>query len=905
MQTGVRIFQWANVLAEDAMFLLYRITNVSDYDYEANPPIEDVGLWFGQVMDYGLGNEEGDETAAFDPQLDVTYGYDQDGIGQSPTGQLYDLGYTGFAFLESPSRDDDGTDNDEDGITDELRFGGPGMLIEGQDAIRAFVEANYNMEDFVRFNGPLEERPAFVEGRWWTGDENLDWVGFDDANGNGAIDPGENTRSDVGLDGKGPFDLSYPGPDTGEGDGIPQNGEPNFDELDVDESDQIGLTGYDLDTRPFYESGDNLRDDTWLWNQIFNVAEPNIIIGSTGLTEEVADVEPFILFTSGPVSLRPRATTFFSTAWIFGAGPDDKDFFKNRRTVQSIYNADYQFAQPPFTPTLLAVPGDERVVLTWDTLAVASFDRFSQSFDFEGFRLYKGTDPLLSDSRTITNVDGTPTFFKPIAQWDIENGISGPRTVLGGEGVYNMGDDTGLSYFYVDEDVRNGVPVYYALVAYDRGIIDEQTGKVEIDPQENVFNVSIDQLGKVVGLSQNAAVVIPRSRAAGLVDGGSNEDLSTVTQGIGSGSINVQVIGDDLLDPDGVYQMRFFSEPVVPTDLYNTTEYEIFKVSENRIVVGRSPLVDVSPLIDGFVVEINNVDFESRQIVYNSDNIGYVDNAGTANETVNLDPTQLDGVQTNWVATVDLDRSPSFAVSPDDYELRWVDPADSTYTPPRTPSPLFVREPIPIFGVNVQKNSVTELWVEDGNADRQFGPEDVLIFSERGVTGRKFRHRVSFTIPDGQESIPPSPGDVLRVSVLREFATGDMFQFTVKSSSIDADSARNVLDDIAVVPNPYVGASEMEIRTPIDGRGERRIQFINLPTPSIIRIFNLRGELVNTLRHEGGTNNTCTQDTGGCGGSIYWNLQTVDKQDVAFGVYVYHVEAPGIGEHVGKFALVK
>ena len=51
----------------------------------------------------------------------------------------------------------------------------------------------------------------------------------------------------------------------------------------------------------------------------------------------------------------------------------NKDFFKNRRTVQSIYNADYQFAQPPFTPTLTAVPGDERVVLSWDTLAIASF----------------------------------------------------------------------------------------------------------------------------------------------------------------------------------------------------------------------------------------------------------------------------------------------------------------------------------------------------------------------------------------------------------------------------------------------------------------------------------------------------------------------------------------------------
>ncbi len=385
VQTAVRIFQWANVLAEDAMFLLYRITNVSETDYIANPPIENEGLWFNQVMDYGLGNEEGDENAAFDPRIDVVFGFDQDGIGQRPDGTQYPLGYTGFAFLESPSRDDDGIDNDQDGIVDELRFGGAGMLIEGQDAIRSFVEANYNLADFEEFNGPLEERPAFEAGRWWTGDENLDWVAFDDANGNGTLDPGENTNSDVGLDGKGPFDLSYPGPDTGEGDGVPQNGEPNFDELDVDESDQIGLTGYDLDTRPFYESGDNLRDDTWLWDRIFNVAEPKIIIGQTGATAEVADVEPFIIFTSGPVSLRRNTTSFFSTAWIFGAGPDDRDFFRNRRTVQNIYNADYQFAQPPFTPTLTAVPGDKRVTLSWDTLAVASFDRFSQSFDFEGF----------------------------------------------------------------------------------------------------------------------------------------------------------------------------------------------------------------------------------------------------------------------------------------------------------------------------------------------------------------------------------------------------------------------------------------------------------------------------------------------------------------------------------------
>jgi len=36
-----------------------------------------------------------------------------------------------------------------------------------------------------------------------------------------------------------------------------------------------------------------------------------------------------------------------------------------------------------------------------------------------------------------------------------------------------------------------------------------------------------------------------------------------------------------------------------------------------------------------------------------------------------------------------------------------------------------------------------------------------------------------------------------------------------------------------------------------------------------------------------------------------WDLLTKDNLSVSYGVYIYHVEAPGIGEHIGKFALIK
>ena len=54
-----------------------------------------------------------------------------------------------------------------------------------------------------------------------------------------------------------------------------------------------------------------------------------------------------------------------------------------------------------------------------------------------------------------------------------------------------------------------------------------------VDPQENTFNVSVDQGGEVRGLTSNAAVVTPRARAAGYVDASTNEDLSRPTEGIG------------------------------------------------------------------------------------------------------------------------------------------------------------------------------------------------------------------------------------------------------------------------------------------------------------------------------------------------------------------------------------
>jgi hypothetical protein len=893
LQMKVRIFQWANILAEDAMFIIYNVTNRTETEYDS--------LYFSQIVDYGLGNEENDDNAAYDAFLDLVYGWDTDGLGD-PTGgqtQIYELGYTGFAFLESPGNDTNLLDDDQDGIIDENRFSENYLILSSQSEIDAYVGANYDAVQFELFYGEsYQDRDAYKAERWFTTDENLDWVGYNDANQNGIWDAGETLNNDIGSDGLGPFDLNYPGPDTGEGDGLPTDGEPNYNKLDVDESDQIGLTGFDLDTRPNYEAPDQLDDDTWLFSKIDSThfRTPGYVEPST-----VADNEPFVLFTSGEVELFPegsalKSTDRFSTAWIFGE--DEQDFFKNRRTVQSIYNADYSFAQPPNVPTLTAVAGDEQVILSWDTLSLASFDRFLQEFDFEGYKLYKGTDNLLSDARTISDVNGTPTFYEPIAQWDLDNNISGITQVLDGDALYNLGDNTGLQFYYVDNNVTNGKVYYYVIVAYDRGVPGTEGGDPGIYPQENTFRIAIDGAGFVAGTSSNAAVVVPTPMPAGFVEGGSTTDLSSVTSGSGTGYATVNIVVDAAIDEDKLYEVTF-TDTLSETGYYRLTEnYRVRELTEDEVKVRSAPYEGATSIIDGFTV--NFVNDAAGTII--PSRTGWVSNEGEENELFNLDATELDGMTTEWEVAITPDRKGNinnFVLTDYDYEFEFVDPnVDGTYRPPRNPSEeygkRYSRLEVPLFARNVNTGQVVDYLILDWDDSGDISVGDELILSERNLDNRlKYQFAIEFFGADGAAA--PAPGEKFRISTTRAFGSDDAFQFAMRANSLDDDLAGEEMEDIYVVPNPYIGGASWERANTSIGRGERRIEFFNLPSKCTVRIFNVRGELIRTLEHDGGVSD----------GSLSWDLRTNDSEDVAYGIYFYHVEAPGVGEFVDKFAIIK
>ncbi len=280
LRVEVREFQWAQELAEDIIFLHYDIINISDFNYPTT--------FFGFYTDCGVGgtNDSEDDCASFNKTLDMTYCFDGDGFGQPGN---WVTGYLGYVYLESPGNATNGIDDDEDGMIDERR----------DDGI----------------------------------DNDADWIPFTDINGNGVWDPAaqEPLNDDLGQDGIGPLDPNYSGPDEGEGDGLPSDGEPNFDRTDNDESDQIGLTAVSIYRLGQGGTGGGWpKDDESMWLKMSS--------GAFDTTIQRANIS--MVFSSGPFPFQIGLRERFSMALVFGENLEDLIYNKN--VAQLFYNSNYK-----------------------------------------------------------------------------------------------------------------------------------------------------------------------------------------------------------------------------------------------------------------------------------------------------------------------------------------------------------------------------------------------------------------------------------------------------------------------------------------------------------------------------------------------------------------------------------
>jgi hypothetical protein len=152
-----------------------------------------------------------------------------------------------------------------------------------------------------------------------------------------------------------------------------------------------------------------------------------------------------------------------------------------------------------------------------------------------------------------------------------------------------------------------------------------------------------------------------------------------------------------------------------------------------------------------------------------------------------------------------------------------------------------------------------------------------------------FRKQAADWTPDNPTFMEPRAGDVLRIELGRRLNDQDVFRFRYERTGAgEGSEVSNDLTRIRAVPNPYYAHSAYETN-----QFARRVKFTHLPNVRVtVRIFNLAGDLVRTLVRADVTQ-----------AEITWDLLNENRLPVASGVYLFHVDAQGLGKTVGRMAV--
>lgn len=892
LKIEVRGFQWANPQAGNVIFWHYDIANEGTTDYPINGDPENI--IFGLYMDTGVGSgkidgcdgdENLDDNAKFDVSsgLNLVYTWDYKGHGVDLISKCSKTGYLGYAYLETPGKPYDNIDNDRDGIINESRDTTAGELIIGQQNILNYIQSHpekYNIADFVATYGPIQNTPAYKAGVWWTGDEDLDWVA---------------TVNDFGEDGE-------PGThDKGEGDGRPTEGEQNFGKTDLHESDQIGLTGFRMFRITDEVGGDGgitfFKSSTAKQPTVRDYYDgdyPYYFYDYFTGNAKGPDPGPFdltgpnnlnigFLFASGPFTLKAGTQERFSLALAFGW--DLTELRNTVKVVQTIYNGNYKFATPPPVPTLTAEAGDGYVQLHWNDVAERSTDPTTNINDFEGYKIYRSTDYNFNDVTTVISARGLSQTNNgnPLAQFDLKDGISGYSSQIVNGLAYYLGNETGLAHSYRDTTVVNGQEYYYAVTAYDFGatIIQGKTGEeFTFYPAENSMSVSRTLLGGVT-LPKNVVVVRPNPKVPGYK--GASASNVTKISGNGTGTISVKILNSALVPHNHIMKITFntYADSVHPAS-YNLID----STAGNKILFSTG----------------NDFDGEGTGITA----LGILPIVKT------LPKYEIDTAHTKFIAGSTTDAKLSIQYKnpylsenfrrelfPANFRIKFSDTVVDTALDPKGGDPFPVKFTIVTDTPEGEKKVAFSMYDFNGDSTLSYygNTEEVRILTGSDTLYQYQRETWTIQLKDATASTKtPTKGDIFEFKLLTPFSSEDVFVFKTSGESIQPNAAKEQFNNNPyVVPNPYVGAASFEPAPfGVSGRGDRRMEFRNIPRNSTIRIYTVRGDLVRTLVHDGSTE-----------GYVAWDMRTKDNLDVAPGLYIFHVDARDVGTSIGKFAIIK
>ncbi len=672
----------------------------------------------------------------------------------------------------------------------------------------------------------------------------------------------------------------------------------------------------------------------------------------TGVYEPYDTVPPDpddqrFLQCSGPFELAPgaEATVLVGIVfadWINIYNRPDTALVEVDGTAQFIFDQNWLLPGPPPPPTLTMLPGDARITLVWDNAAEiavdpyydvvgnplsALYDPFYRAVDFEGYRIWKSTTGQTGD-------------WELLATYDLANDIVFTDTAFAPEPLEL--ENAGISHIYIDDEVRNGFVYYYAVTSFDYNRVREAYDSVfAVDSTAwyllDTLGIPIDTMwiyeydsvqvfgprpiwfesglsGDSVRARRDPANYVPPSDP--MVEWVSGNDQITEL-------VDASVAYPQDIDPNYPLYIEFAApEPAVLYYIdengdsipYTGARYTAYLQDDNgtletfvydrRIGTPYVPL-EIVPPVNGMFInpDIGTPELPATFVVY--DSIEIVSGIYPANLLVANVPVPLPYAET---VADSADMNGMWAWRGNSYQVVWrpknpgspvntveiTDLVTGDIIPYRqfqnTPSTVDLAE-----GWCFTWHTPSTAWSKASHDTVQAGAAFPVsdrtryLYVNGGMIGLRSNSYMYDTIlPENGETwilsanrnyLPPSVLGKVRIT-----ATPGVF----------TDTAMTL--NVKVVPNPYVISNEWQTRFV-----QRRVKFINLPNRCTIRIFNLNGELVRTLLHQ---ETSATGVGNNLGGDEWWDVLSENRQLVASGVYIFHVESE-VGEQVGKFVVVR
>ncbi len=613
--------------------------------------------------------------------------------------------------------------------------------------------------------------------------------------------------------------------------------------------------------------------------------------------------DPWFMMTSGPFSISPGDTLPLHFCIVGGRdnpGALDEagfptnpyevrfaDVLLNFNKAMDLYNNSFQGTGPPRTPTLSAVgtkvldendlplvyAEDGKVTLYWDDIAEKVPDILTKVIDFEGYRIYKAFFDRDLDyvdwGQEIYEVTedgkvGDVLTYVPVFQCDKIDEYEGIDPF---QPWFYVGNNSGIVHKWTDTDVVNGVRYRYCITAYDHWY------------EELFFNANETARGNS-SRDLNVIDVIPGVRPTGF-RGAEKDTVFNHISGIGNGSIALEIIDDNevtghtytltIEDTTGILRYHVFNE-----------DEQVYKVTNSTNIVdqssGEEP--DASPIFDGVGLKVINFD----QVEVYEKLTGWSTVAGS--DTSDYRITILSPINAN----------------PADYEIRFLGAnSDTNAIGTKTvPFQVWNVSEIPPKQVDLaivppagelQSGEQIRMWeyLTEGSLVRTFtwifmlewDPDTVVVGTD-----------TTLVTAYGEAGTAPAVGDIFTFTTKKAFSY-DIYKFQTYAATTEKIEEDD-LDNIKVVPNPYIVSSQTELYTGSSQWDLHEVRFIHLPPKCTIKIYTLTGDHVRTIDHDNPTY-----------GEARWDLLTKENLETSYGIYIYVVKTPEGKTKIGKLAVVK